>query len=284
MQEKNNKIYKQKIDDSLDDIENILNNLDIDEEISLNNFTNLFEKSSKDIISSWVTGRKYSRTVFTKKAFQNEFPEDLLSFSLSIDVMINILDDFLDERLSADRKKNYVIEFLRNFSIYNHIEVPQKLRDSVGVYMNKLITLALSEKICEKRIKMEDDLDKITNLSASLLKCRGMDMDIFSEIALINYEGDSDRIVELFRIFRALNIFKKDILDISYDNENGIKTVVILVLDKNLSFSKYSSRVVEALQEESKSIIVDLDGEVPKRIKEMIEEEKKEISKLSRSL
>ena len=285
IKEENSKIYKKEVERNLDEIEKILEDVDMSSWVEGGDFKNLFDRSSRDIISSWTSGRKYSRTVFTKKAFGDTFPEDLIVFSLSIDVMINILDDLLDEELSSERKENYVIEFLRNFSIYNHENVPQELRNSVGLYLNKLITLALSESIYEKKLKQEKDFRKVVEKSVNLLECRGMDMDIFAEIALTTrHQKNVEEIKKLFRVFRALNIFKKDILDISYDMENEIDTVVILVMDKNISFIEYSDAVINKFAEKKDTISENIDDPIGEKISKMIETEEREIKKLAKSL
>ena len=284
IKEKNSEIYKKEIQQSLEEVEDILSDLEINDWVEVEDFNRLFNRSSRDIISSWTSGRKYSRTVFAKKAFGDTFPDDLMVFSLSVDVMINILDDFLDENLTNTRKENYVIEFLRNFSIYNHMDIPEELRDSVGLYLNKLITLALSENIYENNLKNEEDLEKIASASVELLKCRGMDMDIFAEIALINHKENNEEIKKLFRIFRALNIFKKDILDISYDRDNGIKTVVIIALDKNFEFDEYTNLIIKNLEESSNNTLKEIDDPVADKIGGMIKREGGEVKKIIKSL
>ncbi len=282
---KNCEKYKIGVKETIEDVRKILNDLKMNKEPEISEFNGLFNQTKEEIIASWTSGRKYSRTSFLQKAFKEDFPEDYLQFSLSIDVMINILDDFLDEDLEEEKRRNYVIEFLRNFSFYNYKKVPEELRQSFGLYLSKLITLALSENVFESEIMSLSDFDKIVKMSVDLLKCRGMDIDIFTEIALVKKKDYRNEILEISRLFRGLNIFKKDILDISYDKENGMRSVVTIVSDKdeNFNFQNYSKGVVDTIVKEADNISKNK-SDILSNFYNMILEEKREIYRLSDSV
>lgn len=253
--ERNINIYRNQKERNIEEIKSIISSIEVSGEVPFDVFKDLFENSSEVIASSWESGRKYSRTTFVQGAFQEEFPEKYLEFSLVIDAMINILDDLFDEDLSSERKTIYIVEFLRNFAIYNQEEVPQEIRTLIGTYFNKLITLALSEKIYQEKIAKINDIDELSEKSVDLLMCRGMDIDIFIEIAMIGYNGDCDSIRRAGRIFRAMNIFKKDIVDIPYDLENNMQTVVTMVLSKkSISFEEYANNVMNLMFKEKEKI------------------------------
>ncbi len=271
--------YNREVEENLKEIEEILASLKM-KSPDRNDFKDLFSGSSNTITNSWKTGRKYCRTIFTRAGFKEEFPDEYLTTSLSLDVMINILDDLLDEYLPEEKKTAYVIEFLRNFANYNHKKLPLEIRDGVGTYFNKLITLALSEKVYQEKIRINDDLHEISKSSVDLLMCRGMDVDIFVEIALINYGGDGDAIRKNARLFRAMNILKKDIIDIPYDLKNQMETVVTVVKDKNFNFIDYIDDILSLFTE----MTVESEDEVALNFMNMIEEQKKEISELAKSL
>ena len=71
--------------------------------------------SSENVTKKWLSGKKYIRTDFVKKAFSKFYPYKQIDISILIDAMINILDDILDEELNLKEKALYVIEFLRIF-------------------------------------------------------------------------------------------------------------------------------------------------------------------------
>ncbi len=277
----NSDYYKKNKKRTLEDIELILENSNTSKKPSLNIFKNIFKESSDQIINSWKKGRKYSRTMFLQKAFGDKFPNNYLDFSLSIDVMVNILDDFLDENLSQRVKKNYVIEFLRNFSFYNYKETPKELRDSTALYMSKLITLAISEKSLEEKVKNLTNFDEIVDISIDLLKLRSMDIEIFTEIALINNNEDKRKeIIKISKLFRAANIFKKDIVDISYDQKNGMETIVTLVLKKDISFEKYVNNILNEFVKEASAIANNEENRIITNFYKMIIKDKKEVNNI----
>lgn len=280
MEEKEKAInfYNKQTRKNLDDIEEILDSLKM-ENPTRNNFKQLFQSSSAAITTSWEKERKYCRTIFVKTAFGKQFPDHFLGVSLSLDVMINILDDLLDEELSPEKKTAYIIEFLRNFANYSHQELSSEIRNEVGLYFNKLITLAISEKVYEEEIKKSNALNKIAGKSVDLLICRGMDIDIFSEIALIDYAGNADAIRKNARAFRAMNILKKDIIDIPYDLKNNMESVVTLVQKKDFDFLSYISQVLSIFDQKIEVV----DDQIASNFLQMIQKQKKEIIKLAKS-
>ncbi|MFW6026246.1 MAG: hypothetical protein ACOCRX_07875 [Candidatus Woesearchaeota archaeon] len=283
MEVNNNKKYKNGTLKTLQQVEQIIKDLKIKKDIQIKQFEELFEKTSQEITTSWDVGRKYSRTLFMQKAFEDDFPEKYLNFSLAIDVMINILDDFFDEDLNEQRRKIYVIEFLRNFSFYSKKNPNEEIKELAGNYMIKLITLAFCEHDFEDEIKKSSDLKEIIDLSFSLLKTRSMDIDIFAEIALIENQENKEEIKSAARLFRSLNILKKDLIDIPYDKKNGIETAVTVVEKKDIPLQKYVKYLVSKIFEE-----VDWNRDSESRplsnFYKMMEDEEDEIIKLSNLL
>ena len=123
---KNNcKIYQKSIKRNIFGVKTILENLGTKKEIPFSLYENLLNQSANMIISKWLSGRKYCRTHFAQKAFGKLYPAQYVQISLCIDAMVNILDDLLDEQLDKQAKMEYILEFLRIFSIYNN-EFPSK--------------------------------------------------------------------------------------------------------------------------------------------------------------
>ncbi len=284
-------IYKKSINENLKEINFILRKLKINDQnifLSCERFLNL---SADNIINKWLSGTKYCRTYFVQKAFGKIYPTKYLQLSLSIDAMVNILDDLLDELLDKKEKSKYVIEFLRIFSIYNKEHPSKIISELFFEYLNKLIALAIAEDFYQKMISREENIDKIITSSVDLLICRGMDIDIFNKIALLENKGiKKKKVVEdMGRIFRAVNILKKDIKDIEHDEKNNIKTMITLVRSRrDINFLFYITGILDLFTKKVNLILnrvnLDLDKDNPQfmpiyNFSEMIKEDQKEIQK-----
>jgi len=212
--------------------------------------------SSQQILNKWKSGEKHCRTHFIQQTFGAQYPEKYIDLSLYVDALINILDDFFDEDLTKEVKGMYIIECLRLMSLLISFSHLSKIQEELGVYFEKLITLALAEDFYEKKISQTEDYQKIIEFSAQLLLCRAQDIEIFTEIALLDYKNKEDKksIIELSRIFRAINIFKKDINDREHDRSNNIKTVTLTIEDKGIDFKKYSGDLGDYLSKKVKNI------------------------------
>ncbi|MFC1678204.1 hypothetical protein ACFLZ9_00525 [Patescibacteria group bacterium] len=247
--------YEKSVSNNIQEIQSILKTLGMTQKELLPAYKQVLTMSSKNISGKWKSGRKYARTLFVKRAFSKNYPEKITELSLTIDAMVNILDDFYDEKMSQDEKALYIIEYLRVFALYSNINPDKKIQKAVGLYFNKLITLAVAENIYLVQIKKEKALDKIIEYSAGLLLCRSMDIDIFNEVALVNYKDKklANKTMLMGRIFRAINILKKDIVDIEYDKKNNLESVVTHVFDKKgKKFIQYIDGLVTHLFEYAK--------------------------------
>lgn len=249
--------YKKGIKNNLDDIQSILKSLKMDSRGMMPAYKQALNMSSNYISGKWLTGRKYARTYFAQKAFGKYYPKKHTELSLTIDAMVNILDDFYDEKMSKEEKGLYLIEYLRVFALHNFFTPEKKIQKAIGHYFNQLISLAVAENIFLDLIKKEKQLDNLIKYSAELLLCRAQDIDIFNEIASIKYNSSQKRaIMKIGRIFRAINILTKDIKDIKYDKKNGMENVVTYLSDrKNLDFSLYVNGLTSYLRSEAYKIV-----------------------------
>lgn len=218
--------------------------------------------TAQNITGKWQAGRKYARTYFSQKAFAGYYPEEYLKLSLLIDATVNILDDIYDENMSKETRGLYLVEFLRISSLYNLHKLTKNIQEAVGHYFNQLITLAVAEGVYFKMIENEKELDKIVKLSADLLLCRAQDINIFNEIALVNHQNNEKESIKLIgRIFRAINILKKDVDDIDYDKSNNMVSVVTYMSDrKDINFSEYLKELTNYLLEKANKEKLLLDG------------------------
>lgn len=282
----NAKIYRETIQTNLRDIEDILKNLGIKKEVPISLYREALNASAKNILSKWVSGKKYCRTEFVQKALGKLYPEKHTQLSLSVDAMVNILDDFFDETLDKQVKGEYVIELLRVLSLYNKNYITSKqIQRSLGTYFNKLITVALTEQFYQQKIARGKDMEKIIKDSADLLLCRSKDIDVFMEIGLLDFKNQilKSKIQKLARIFRAINILKKDIKDIKQDKKNNIDTVIVLMSDKGKAvFASYVKGLLDYfLNKEIKTLgKEDLKSLLIKNLNQMIEKDKREILNL----
>ena len=250
-------IYKKSVDKNLKDISSILEKLDIKNPEVILSCKKILNLSADNVINKWLSGRKYSRTVFVKQAFGKFYPKKYLEISMSIDAMINILDDLIDEKVDDKEKTLFILEFLRVYSLYNSEHPKGKIQIALGHDFNKLISIAISEGIYQKMIAKEKNIEKIIEYSVQIFGCRGTDINIFNEIALTDVKNNNaaKKIKEIGRIFRAVNIFKKDIKDINYDKKMGMETIITFMSSrKDYNFLEYAERLLDQFLEKAKRI------------------------------
>ena len=250
-------IYKKSVNKNLKDISSILKKLDIKNPEVILSCKKALNLSADNVINKWLSGRKYSRTVFVKQAFGKFYPKKYLEISMSIDAMINILDDLIDEKVDDKEKTLFILEFLRVYSLYNSENPKGKIQIALGHDFNKLISIAISEGIYQKMIAKEKNIEKIIEYSVQIFGCRGTDINIFNEIALTDVKNNNaaKKIKEIGRIFRAVNIFKKDIKDINYDKKMGMETIITFMSSrKDYNFLEYAERLLDQFLEKAKRI------------------------------
>jgi len=250
-------IYKKSVDENLKDIGSILKKLDIRNPEVFLSCKKILNLSADNVINKWLSGRKYSRTVFVKQAFGKFYPKKYIKISMSIDAMINILDDLIDEKIDDKEKTLYIFEFSRVFSLYSFKKPKEKIQTAIGHDFNKLISLAVAEKVYQKMIAKEKNIEKIIKHSVQIFGCRGTDINIFNEIALTDVKNNNaaKEIKEIGRIFRAVNIFKKDIKDISYDKKMELETIVTFMSSrKDYNFLCYTEKLLDKFLEKAKKI------------------------------
>ena len=252
-------LHKESLKNNLDEISKILKERGVRNESVLDSCNEILSLSCENIVKKWKNGKKYLRTSFVKEAFSNSYPENIIKTSIYIDTIINILDDLLDEKMDDNNKKLYVLEFLRVFSLYNYEYPTKEFQACLGKYFNKLISLAVTEDCYKNLIDRENNLDMVVKHSIEVLDCRSMDIDIFIELVILNdslYDDKNDNIIKIGRMFRAINIMKKDILDIEHDNKTGQESMVSKVSKRNdLDLSKYILSITDYYLNEAKKIL-----------------------------
>ena len=279
-------VYKGTVNETLADIYRILKyDIEIGDSEIYAQFKKILNLSCENIIERWSLGKKYVRTLFAREAFPN-YPDDILRLSLSIDVIVNLLDDVLDEEINKQDKILYIVELVRALALYNYQRFEKDIQNSVGNYFNKIISIAVAENFYRNLIEKEENPEKILDYSIKVYDCRSLDIDIFVEMPLLKLyagleKGAINKIIQIGRTFRALNLIKKDIVDIEHDRKNDIGTVVILLHDKGDSFKDYIKGLLETYSKKFDTIIVDNQlKEIRDNFYEMIKNEKQNIENM----
>lgn len=252
------KIYKKEIDKNVSEIALYLTESGIHEEKVVEIYRKTLQLSSDNIADKWVRGEKYLRTEFVLEAFGRHYPKSLVEFSLKVDAMVNILDDLFDESLSREEKGIYILEYLRVFSLFCLSKSNPGFREEVGRYFNKLITLALAESFLLEKIKKTYNSEEVVGISEVLLKLRSYDIDIFAEIALSGSKGlkQSSGIKKTLRFFRAMNILKKDILDIKHDKKFKQETVITHLSERDkFNFLNYIEKLTDSITVKAEGVL-----------------------------
>ncbi len=250
--------YRESVEENLKDIESILKDVGVDEPVIISSYKNILISSCRNLIEKWLSKRKYTRTLFVKEAFSDFYPDKYTKISLYIDALINILDDLLDEKIGEKEKKYYIVEFLRVFALYNQEQPSKKIQIAMGHYFNKFIALAIAEGGYKNIIKKEIDMEKIVKYSAKSYGIRSLDIDVFNQIALIEYkkqDKEIEKIKKIGRIFRAVNIIRKDIEDIEYDTKNNMESIITVIVNKKeCDFHKYVLTLIDHYIDKARKI------------------------------
>lgn len=242
------KEYAKTVNQNISTIKKVFGDLEIDYKPFIGTYQQILTKSSSIVAGKWEEEKKHVRTEFVKRAFGRKYPNEVVLLSLLVDAMINILDDFFDEDLDKEAKKLYLVEYLRAFAVYSKIGLSKKLEKRMSLYFNKLIMLAMAEQMILKKIESLKELKVIVDLASKLLTSRSQDIDIFVEIAAEKQKISKKEALNLqnmSRLFRAVNIFRKDILDIDHDLKNKQFTVVTEMHKRGAS--TYTSFIKELL-------------------------------------
>ena len=256
--------------------------VEVDERsLLLKNIQGTIDQCSDALIENWSNGRKYLRTEFAMEAFGAAYPQKVLTLSISIDAMINIIDDLLDEHSSKKERAPLIEELIRVNSIYNSQKFSESLKHKIADYFNKILSIFFIENAYRDKIEKEADLEKVTVIAANLFDCQSTDIDIFIDIPLsVNGFGHERQIQEISRAFRALNLLKKDIVDLEHDKKQGTWTFVAYA-EKEDKLRFYSNKLVEHYLKRSKRIYENYSDPVISNFYKMVKREADEINKIN---
>jgi len=249
--------YDDSVHDNLKMIDKILiSDIGLNDPYLMELFNKVLQSSKNGLIEKWKSGKKYLRTLSVIKAFP-KYPMNSLNLSISIDAMINIFDDLFDENLEKHIKNFYLVEIFRMLANYHYQEFDENLRFYVGNYFNKLIMIALLERHFYDLIKIGKKDDYLLKNAAHVYDVRSLDIDIFVEIPLMasNIIQFKDDLLKVARIFRALELIKKDFLDVEYDLENGQETLFTMFWNRKIDLRNLISKLTDLYLERAKNIV-----------------------------
>lgn len=249
--------YDDSVYDNLKMIEKILiSDIGLNDPYLMELFNKILQTSKNGLVEKWKSGKKYLRTLSVIKAFP-EYHMNSLKLSISIDAMINIFDDLFDENIEQHTKNFYLVEIFRMLANYHYQELDENLRFHVGNYFNKLIMIALLEKYFYDLMKNGKKDDYLLKNAAHVYDVRSLDIDIFVEIPLLasNTIQFKDDILKVARIFRALEIIKKDFLDVEYDLENGQDTLFTMFWNRKNDLRNLISKLTDLYLDKAKNIV-----------------------------
>lgn len=217
----------------------------------------ILEASASNLTSKWASGRKYARTSFAIEAFPN-YPQEIVELSLTLDAMINILDDLLDEEIGKEPKTLYIVEMIRVLALYNSQSLSRPMLQAVSDYFCEILCIATTEGTYAKSIESADSFKNLVDSAIRLYDCLSLDFNIFVRLPLLKTcPEDSTRkmeqIVELGKILRALTLIKKDLKDIEYDKAKGTRNGVVLIISKNKKYATVIRAMIEHYQKRTKT-------------------------------
>ncbi|MEX2725599.1 MAG: hypothetical protein Q6367_017065 [Candidatus Freyarchaeota archaeon] len=243
------------------------------------NLRQVLSTSARNLSDKWRSEAKYLRTKYSKMAIP-DYPEEVLKISIFVDAVVNLLDDVLDEELTKEQKAVYLIELIRVLTFHHGINLPKNLKKLISDYFNKIIFVAVSENSLYKKLLGVSDESVIFDLCAKSYLCRSLDMDIFVELPLTKNgyrRNEIKSIVESARLFRVINLVKKDYVDLLHDKKFGITTPLTILGNKNIPIEKfvlfldsYCKRMTPTPKSERSRLIIENFSEMVKKEEEFL--------------
>jgi hypothetical protein len=271
--------YVETVNISITSIKKILDGTG-NKEIVNDRLKKIVELSSADLISKWQNKNKILRTNYIYQLIPN-YPIEILELSITIDAMVNLLDDIYDETLTKEQKAIIVIELLRliPFVTKSHSE---KIRLKISEYFNKILTVAITESIYRDLIEGTNDFKEKLKYGIDCYNCKSKDIDLFIELPLLKLginEKSIRNMIKIFNIHRALSIIFKDLKDINHDYQNQTYTPIMLLAETEKDLN-YLNHIINYYNESLNNLIEENDP----FIKTIYENVRKDIQNLSKNI
>ena len=248
----------------------------------------LYDASFQNTVELWKNEKKVCRTNSVKIAMGNKYPDSVYDLSLTLDSIINNLDDILDNELSEGKKALHLLEAGKNIGKMMSIssELNKKFMIVIESYFNHIIPIICGgEATYTKYLEGSKNESDIIKYCKKYYNSRIIDMDAFIEMPAIE-SGMSDleikKMIKLGRNFRALNLMKKDLIDIPEDTKNNTKTAFTILKSRGLEVKKYSNRLCEMYLKAIKEIEFKTNelNEIKQKFYEMAKKDMKEMESL----
>ena len=273
-------IYSSTVEDTLKEMKTIMERYQINDAYQYGDIKNALKQSSDNLIEKWRDGRKMMRTEIALRTISN-YPSDILKVSLSLDAIINLLDDIFDEVMEKEERTVYIVELVRVLAFLNGQGISEVFQHKISEYFDKILYIAFSEISYKEKIKKTKNFNQRLDYSIQCYNAKSMVMDIFIELPLIKIYGNRkeiEGIVDLARIHRALCIIKKDLIDIDHDIRQNTETpVVILSMEGENILRKYIDSIIKYYKNKENEILKrgfssDFE-EIKRNLSELISEE-----------
>lgn len=226
-------------------------------------------QSTKNLTDKWRSQEKYIRTAYAMRAIP-DYPDEVKKLSIFLDANINLMDDILDENLSREEMALYLVELLRVLSIKDGYPMTQALKQKISDYFNKIIFVAISEGALFPQFSKQEKSKLLAMILRSYFS-RSIDMDLFLELPLHESGCDKENmnaLIKAGRVFRVMNLAKKDFMDIEHDKEKNIINPVSVAMKKGISpqelidylYENTQSRIIPTKFKRNKEIMRNLQG------------------------
>jgi len=245
-------------------IDRLLRQLDVDE--SHINFD-----TSKTLIEKWSKECKVFRTEYAWKAIPIH-PTNTLPLSVLLDAILNILDD-LSNKQNVDV---YAIELAKLISLLCLQDNFYKHRNRISEYFQKILCVKGLEAVYYDAIRQSKSFDYKLFFTIKCYSLKSMDVDIFFELPLtdLSLETGVEWVVKLARMFRAIDMIKRDSEAFYSDFQNQIDTPLVIAcrqydLNKFIQ-SMYEHYLSEVLKISKKIDFNHAAAEICERLEDMI--------------
>ncbi|MBU0496480.1 MAG: hypothetical protein KKC68_07770 [Candidatus Thermoplasmatota archaeon] len=249
--------YTKTLDQNAASLPRLLESIHLSEPVNPYLIQQITMASAQNLTDKWLTGRKSLRTEIAYRTIP-DYPESMLTSSLLIDALINLLDDSLDELMTKPERSLYIIELVRVLAIYNHQTLSKEAYQKIAEYFNKILCIAATEKLYAKNIKSTTEFSRCLQQAINCYNCKSIVIDIFFELPLLERYGaktDICNIISLARVHRALYQILKDYNDVERDIANETETPMVILFQKEEKIKDYIDAMIDYYLWETENLL-----------------------------
>jgi len=232
--------------------------------------TPLLDRAAGDEVSSslslpielWTAGLKPTRTVPALVAYDvhvdRELFDDLSRVLVGLDVLVAMLDEFIDSKQTERRYRTDLAINIAFASLLSFGSVPESKRDAVNdAILDFLVETAQIPRIehaVYQELTAADSPESAMDLVLSAYRYRARDISVFGRIPAIIYDVDertARRIERDLQTYRAHYLLFDDLRDVREDRRNDTQTPVtwlVSVCDGPDEVAQYLEAVYEEFE------------------------------------